>query len=416
MVLQDKIYALEVSLEATQGELARATAATDAATRDAARLGKQLSDKALSSSSAAATTAAAEAEVKNKQQTTKDDNGGGGGGGSSTDDAISALEIEVKNAVSMNSSGGNGNLFGGGGKKGSEYLVERAAAVRGDEAKRVSASLLTEKASKSGSSKDAHTQLLVELLRDALKCAKGQVLVVTSSQLNGAVTKTLKKCTDAKHAIAAFKDAHVELKALLKTIAASESSLPPHPKPKQAPTKGDWTPLLEVLSRHPPDSPLKARLLSTFRALVVAFDNLTPSQQALVAANASDIMRNLLFVAVAPAEAIQAMATTSSTSSSFTSSSSSVSSSRDRSSSNATTNPTTTRTTHQPAGSSSRDGSSSRPSSSSASGRKSASSSRPSSSSSSSTSSRVGSVTPRASLSSPATRPPVTAKLSLTKK
>jgi hypothetical protein len=48
---------------------------------------------------------------------------------------------------------------------------------------------------------------LVELLRDSMTAVKGKVVVVTSAQLNGAVTKTLKKCghNDQKQSIAAFK-------------------------------------------------------------------------------------------------------------------------------------------------------------------------------------------------------------------
>jgi hypothetical protein len=53
--------------------------------------------------------------------------------------------------------------------------------------------------------RERHKQLLVSLLRAAVGQMKGSVLVVTSAQLNGAVTRTLKKCTDAKASIGAFK-------------------------------------------------------------------------------------------------------------------------------------------------------------------------------------------------------------------
>jgi hypothetical protein len=39
-------------------------------------------------------------------------------------------------------------------------------------------------------------------------------------QLNGAVTRTLKKCGDPKASIGAFKESHLELKAILKSMAA----------------------------------------------------------------------------------------------------------------------------------------------------------------------------------------------------
>jgi len=79
--------------------------------------------------------------------------------------------------------------------------------VRGDEAKRVSAALAaldaaaTHDADAHRNSRDAreeHKATLAALLRQALTATKGQVLVVTSAELNGAVTRTLKKCTDAK--------------------------------------------------------------------------------------------------------------------------------------------------------------------------------------------------------------------------
>ena len=92
--------------------------------------------------------------------------------------------------------------------------MDQAASARGDEAKRVTAALASDDGTggaKLGHGKlgeagrTAHKQLLVRLLVGAVGQMKGQVLMVTSAQLNGAVTRTLKKCTDAKASIGAFK-------------------------------------------------------------------------------------------------------------------------------------------------------------------------------------------------------------------
>ena len=70
-----------------------------------------------------------------------------------------------------------------------------------------------------------------------------------------------------KHALTApplppLKDAHVELKAVLKAIAASPDG-GPLAAGETPPTgsKGDWLPNLSWLGKHPPDHPLRARLL-----------------------------------------------------------------------------------------------------------------------------------------------------------
>ena len=116
------------------------------------------------------------------------------------------------------------------------FLVKKANQIRGDEAKRLSgilgeskskvskgSSASTSKATKlSSSEKSGLVKDLVTLFREAVMCMKGQVLVITSTELNGPVTKTLRKCTDAKSAITAFKDSHVELKEVIKAIAAAE--------------------------------------------------------------------------------------------------------------------------------------------------------------------------------------------------
>jgi hypothetical protein len=118
------------------------------------------------------------------------------------------------------------------------FLVKKANQIRGDEAKRLSGILgesksKVSKGSSASTSKAALTKLssseksglvkdLVTLFREAVMCMKGQVLVITSTELNGPVTKTLRKCTDAKSAITAFKDSHVELKEVIKAIAAAE--------------------------------------------------------------------------------------------------------------------------------------------------------------------------------------------------
>ncbi len=256
--------------------------------------------------------------------------------------------------------------------------------MRGDEAKRVS-TLVSESKSKpkssssgakaggiklSASEKSALVKQLVVHFREALACVKGQVLIVTSTELNGSVTKTLRKCGDAKSAITAFKDSHVELKEIIKAIASAEKKVRVQKKRMkwvsskiylmaslsfslskfisaqqrsgvdEKAARSDWSLNLKGL-RDDSNDEIRLRLVEAMRSMVVAFDHLSPEQVELVAANATDIMSNLDFLAMACVGAVVASSSGGggggsgrgkSTSSSSSSSSSSFASDRPRTS------------------------------------------------------------------------------------